>query len=83
MSRTAKKKPKGGAKPKAGAKPKRRPPAAIERIGTPCAIEFRRDHDGKTYLHQFRASCVLYRSRDGRRLIIAPVQVSSSGVIRD
>ena len=57
------------------------PAIVVHRIGTAVALELRRDSDGRTYRHQFSTKAALYRTRDGRHLLIAPVRVSSHGVI--
>jgi hypothetical protein len=75
-ARRSRPRPRGRAKHRA-------PDAAIvvSKIGTPIAIEVRRDHDGKSYRHHFSVNTKLYRTRDGRHLVIGPVRVSPSGVI--
>lgn len=50
------------------------PAIVVVSLGQAVAIEYRREKDGKTYRHQFGNGVRLHRTRDGSKLIIAPVK---------
>jgi hypothetical protein len=57
------------------------PAIVVHKLGTAIAIELRRDSDGKSYRHQFSVKASVYRTRDGRQLIVGPVRISPTGTI--
>lgn len=50
------------------------PAIVVVRLGQAVAIEYCREKDGKTYRHQFGNGVQVHRTRDGTKLIVAPVK---------
>lgn len=56
--------------------PRNEPAIVVVELGTVLAVEYRHTEDGKKYRHDFKGGKTkIHRTRDGSKLIIAPVRV--------